>query len=278
MKALIVYKKSTYSFYKDSDINLSQNDLTKLKASDKANTNSIRSVERALEYRQIPYKSVYRADYEEAKDFDFVVAVGGDGTFIEATRCLNGQPILGVNSDTNSSYGNYCRANSDNVQNAIDSVVESKVKIEKRFRIIIKVDGVEHTFPAMNDLLITHASPAGLTRYVLNLDDAEDEEHFCSGMWISTASGSTGAIDSFGGKTQLTYDAILQFKTFGMNRNKAKNCNYVEGWIFEEKFCLTSKMREGKIFVDGQHVEIDFPFNSRLEVSSGKPISFVSNV
>ena len=274
MKVLIVYKKSTYSFYRGSDIKLSPDDLKKLKASDSANTRSIRSVERALEAKRIHYKSVYRADYTEAKDFDFVFSVGGDGTFIEATRCLDDQPILGVNSDVNSSFGNYCRANEKNIYDAIGSVLEGKAKIEKRYRIVIKVNGIEHSFPAMNDLLIHHASPAGLTRYVLD----NGEEHFCSGMWISTASGSTGAIDSFGGLAQFSDSPTLQIKAFGMNRNKVKDCEYAEGWVYESFLGITSKMREGKIFVDGQHVEIDFPFNSRLEVSSGKPICFVSNV
>jgi hypothetical protein len=38
---------------------------------------------------------------------------------------------------------------------------------------------------------------------------------------------------------------------------------------------FVSKMREGKVYVDGRHAILDFPFNSVLEIACGDPIDFL---
>jgi NAD+ kinase len=299
MRVLLVYKRSTYDFYVlNGDVdNLDYHTKKKLQDAHLANQEAILEVEKIIaEHCHFDYKKVYRANVEDAEAFDVVVAVGGDGTFLEASRCITDQYIIGVNSDPNRSYGNYCMG-IDEFRQIMDMYDwANNAEIIERNRMIISINGKEHDFPALNDVLICHACPAGLTRYEISYksdpEDMEDGftkmEHFNSGIWVSTASGSTGAISSFGGleidpnnKDRLHRNVKtfygLQFKAFGMNKNKNTGANE-QDMDFCNAFNFTSKMREGKIYVDGQHVEIDFPYNSNLRLSSGKPLVHIVGV
>jgi NAD+ kinase len=273
MTALIVYKKSTYEFYvlENTDISLSIKDIATLKESHDANQVSIEAVKCALEQLNIDYKVTYRAESSENYDPDIIIAVGGDGTFIEATRAIKDNPIiLGVNSDPRRSHGHYCKANRGNVLEALASIVNGTVGVTTMYRLKFSIDGVEYDFPAMNDLLVHHSSPAGLTNYEIRNDEDVTEEHFCSGIWISSPSGTSGAISSFNGPTLDYHVKSLAFQSYGLN--KVKKDYYLLDRGISKKLTLISKMRDGKIYVDGKHVIIDFPYNSKLEVSSGREI------
>jgi NAD+ kinase len=269
MDTLLVYKKSTYDIYvnEKKGVNLSQGDREMLKVSHDSNAVSIKAVEDALIQLGVCYKKTWRAESFDCRDFlpDLVIAVGGDGTFLEAQRIVHENTIiLGVNSDPGKSYGHYCSANRGNALEAIRSVLNKTATVEKRWRLVLALDGEEHEFPAMNDILIHHSCPAGLTRYLVDNNKAL-EEHFCSGVWVFTPSGQTGAISSFDGPTLFDDSSVLGWKAFGLNKSKKKGYNLETG--ISERLLFTSKMREGMIYVDGQHVQIPFPYNSQLFVS-----------
>lgn len=281
MKALLVYKKSTYDFYvnENNGVNLSDSDIKTLKDSHDKNETSINETEDALRSLGIDYRKTYRAESFDKNSFesiDLVIAVGGDGTFLEASRIVyDNNMILGVNSDPEKSYGHYCVANRSNILQALNSIVDKTADVQVSWRLSFKIDDKCYRFPAMNDLLIHHSCPAGLTRYIITVNDNE-EEHFCSGLWVSSPSGSTGAIRSFGGPLLDDGDCALAYQTFGLNRSKKKRYEYSSG--ITNKVKIVSKMREGKIFVDGQHIQIDFPYNTVLEIEAGDCIRTVKRL
>jgi|SaaInlV_100m_DNA_2_1039680.scaffolds.fasta_scaffold06036_6 NAD+ kinase len=290
MKALLVYKKSTYDFYvvDNEGLNLSSSDIANLKESHDANEVSIRAVESALNQLDIEYEKTYRATGWDLSTFapDLVIAVGGDGTFIEASRIINDSTrILGVNSDPSKSYGNYCKSNRGNILEALQAIQKGEEQIISMPRLRFWLNEKEYDFPAMNDLLIHHACPAGLTRYKVSTSGSmplvskeEFEEHFCSGIWISSPSGTTGATSSFNGpEINLEVPFLIKefaFQSYGLNKREKSDYKLERGVAGYMKFI--SKMREGKIYVDGQHVEIDFPYNSELRISSGYVLRVVS--
>jgi NAD kinase len=59
---------------------------------------SIKAVEDALRILGIDYEKTYRAALWDGKDTfgtpDLIIAVGGDGTFIEASRIAHGDQIM----------------------------------------------------------------------------------------------------------------------------------------------------------------------------------------
>jgi len=277
MTALIVYKKSTYEFYvlENSEMPLSPKDEASLKESHDANQVSIEAVKCALKQLNIDYEITYRAENSNSLDPDIIIAVGGDGTFIEATRAIKNNPvIIGVNSDPRRSHGHYCKATRGNVLEALTAIVNGTVGVTKLYRLKFSIDGKEYDFPAMNDLLIHHSSPAGMTSYSIKNDENLIEDHFCSGIWISSPSGTSGAIASFNGPTLEYHVKSLAFQTYGLNT--IKRDSYLLDKGISNKLTIISKMRDGKIYVDGRHVVIDFPYNSKLEVLADKEIATVT--
>ena len=276
MKALLVYKKSTYEIYvlEQGGVDLNEADKAMLKESHDANSVSIKAVEDALEQLGVEYEKTWRAESFDFKSFspDLVIAVGGDGTFLESQRVVHCDTvILGVNSDPNKSHGHYCSSDRGNVLEAIRAVLNHTVNVEKMWRLILNIDGEEWKFPAMNDILIHHACPAGLTRYMFESKYAT-EEHFCSGIWVCSPSGQTGAIASFDGPR---FDGqSLGWKAFGLNKMKRDDYKMESG--VDSSLTFISKMREGMIYVDGQHVQIPFPYNSMLHVEVGDPVLVVT--
>jgi len=277
MKTLLVYKKSTYEIYvlENKGVDLTCEDKKNLLESHDSNAVSIQAVENALTQLGVEYKKTWRAESFDLDGFspDLVIAVGGDGTFLEAQRVVYRDTIImGVNSDPKKSFGHYCVANRGNVLEAIRAVLDKKAKIEQRWRLALTLDNRVYFFPAMNDILIHHACPAGLTRYIL--DDGDDkEEHFCSGIWVCTPSGQTGAIASFDGPSLYDDSDLLGWKAFGLN--KSKKSAYAKGTGIGKELSFTSKMREGMIYLDGQHVQIPFPYGSELRVQIEDPIDIV---
>jgi NAD+ kinase len=282
MKALLVYKKSTYDFYvaDKSDVDLSEKDRAELKESHDANAVSIKAVEDALNQLGIEYDKTYRAqtwDGRKRKTFgepDLVIAVGGDGTFIEASRIVHEeQIILGINSDPRKSHGHYCCADRGTALEAIRAVVNGTAKIELRWRIVFDISGRAESFPVMNDLLVHHPSPAGLTRYILRSPVHQRQEHFCSGLWVSTPSGQSGALDSFDGPSTYDDACSILFKSCGFVKSRIDEETTISGIV--EKLYVTSKMRDGKIYVDGEHVVLDFPYNTTLSIFPDDEIRIV---
>ena len=283
MKVLIVYKKSTYELYvlENNDVNLTEEGKAQLKEAHDANQVSIDAVKCALNQLELEYDVVYRAESAKGSEYDLVISVGGDGTFLEASRVVEGKTlILGVNSDPSRSFGNYCKANRGNILEVMHSILNKKVKIKNLSRLSFSIDGKQYDFPAMNDLLIHHSSPAGLTSYeITGLEYIggrhETERHFCSGLWVSSPSGTTGAISSFDGPELDLCETSLAFQGYGFNKAKSKNYRLKRG--ISNKLTIVSKMRDGKIFVDGRHVVIDFPYNSVLKVNSNSLMSFIND-
>ena len=63
--------------------------------------------------------------------FDFVFAVGGDGTILHVSKfyAMTKTPVLGINLGR---LGYLSQVKSDNIKHAIDNVFENKYSIEKR--------------------------------------------------------------------------------------------------------------------------------------------------
>jgi NAD+ kinase len=271
MKALLVYKKSTYDMYvtKNSDVDLSSNDKAELLKSHEANAVSIKAVEDALRILGIDYEKTYRAALWDGKDTfgtpDLIIAVGGDGTFIEASRIAHGDQImLGINSDPKKSFGHYCCADKGDALEVIRAVKEGTADIDVRWRIKFDIDGFVHNVPVMNDLLIHHPSPAGLTRYIIHTPNMDRQEHYCSGLWVSTPCGQSGALSSFDGPVTYEDSRSVLFQSCGFIKSKINSDTVLSG--VEDSIYVRSRMRDGKIYVDGQHVVLDFPYNSTLSI------------
>lgn len=204
---------------------------------------------------------------------DLVISIGGDGTFIHASHFLKKTPILGINSAPSSSIGRYCllkfSPGSLEFTEKLKAIVNDEREPVSLDRLLYNLDGEQIPLQSINDALISESNPATLSRYHIAASGLSEFQR-SSGIWITTASGSTAAYQSSGGKSFASPDkngdrsfGYMVREPFAGEKSKLHG-----GQIFEqEKLVITSAMASGSIFIDGDYHQLSFPIGSRLTVS-----------
>jgi len=106
-----------------------------------------------------------------------------------------------------------------------------------------------------------------MSRYYVKVGTIKEEQRN-SGLWIATATGSSGAIKSAGGRLIKLGEKSIQYMPRELYYGFSKTYK-LKGRVLREKPKLevTSLMRSGRIFIDGTHVQLKFPFNATLKVA-----------
>ena len=166
-------------------------------------------------------------------DKDLIIAVGGDGTVLNTSSFIDDSiPLLGVNSDPTKpeeegvrnvkderrSHGALCGATANTIEDIIPKILYGQISpgLRSRIQCLIRSTYTETRLPpALNDILIAHPMPAAVSRFRLTLcngnvassyvtnvhrDELFSFNVWSSGIWVSTATGSTAAIHSAGGQ------------------------------------------------------------------------------
>ncbi|MEZ4703721.1 MAG: hypothetical protein R3A11_00720 [Bdellovibrionota bacterium] len=125
--------------------------------------------------------------------------------------------------------------------------------------------------PALNDVLITNRNPASTSRYLFSLGDIT-EEHRSSGIWVSTAAGSTAAISGAGGVNlpldSTSYQFVIrepyEYRDIQLRlKKKILEADHV--------IQVVSKMRRGSVYIDGSGYRYAFRFGQRLVIDAKAP-------
>ncbi|OGX06869.1 MAG: hypothetical protein A2Z88_05505 [Omnitrophica WOR_2 bacterium GWA2_47_8] len=283
-KALVLYKRSAYSSYfldAQSSLKLAEklipkSNMRSLKLVHTEHYTALAMVEQALKKEGISYIKSNRGQNINYAQFDLVITVGGDGTFLEAARNATKQLVLGVNSSPKWSVGKFCVATAKEFPILIKKVKAGKFKVRKINRLQVKglkkIEGVN----VLNDVLIAHHNPAAMSRYCLSINGITEEQK-SSGIWISTAAGTTGAIHSAGGK--VLPDTSLKFQYFCREPYYGKRNSYrlIKGILAPNQVIkVTSLMREGMVFLDGSRLQSLFHFGQTITIKrSPHPLKII---
>lgn len=274
--ALLLYKKSAYSIYFRKGHPRAEIDRYK-KAHDE-HLMTLTTVERVLHKHGINYSKYARGQKIPYQRYRFVITVGGDGTFLEAARSTNTQVLLGVNSAPGTSVGELCIATQKNFERIIRRIIAGKnVRRDSWQRLRLKLDGLSRPIDCLNDILICHQNPAAVSRYYLSIGNIKEEQR-SSGLWVAAPAGSSGAIQSAGGKilniTEKKFQYMPRELYQGVNPRYRLRGGVLAGG---QTIKMTSLMHDGKVFVDGMHVQLAFPFNATLNISlSPKPVKVIT--
>ncbi len=268
-KILLVYKLSSLSVAGKLSSRIRH--TPRFQANHQAHYASLRAVESILKERGLKYQKRTRsASGKDKGAYGLIITVGGDGTLLDAARGLGPRQILlGVNSDPRWSVGQFCCCNASNFSRALERVLAGKADICKLYKLKLRLqDGkISRTVECLNDALICHANPAAMSRYSLRIGNVI-EDHRSSGMWFSTAAGSTGAMLSAGGRRMPLTSKDIQYRTRELYRSRGTHYRLTGGMIAPgKKASLTSMMPRGRIFVDGAHVKFPFTYGSHAEIS-----------
>lgn len=200
---------------------------------------------------------------EDLVSADLIITIGGDGTFLTVARHVGTTPLFGVNSSPSTSTGHYCAATAATFASRLEDVVAKRVTASSLTRIAVDVDGVSVPLSALNDVLFAHRTPVASTRYALRLGE-QSELQLSSGMWVATASGSTGALQSAGGSVMELDDERLQYRVREPYMRGATRPTLLGG--FCDALEIVSRNDKNALFLDGHPEPIAVPFGARAQV------------
>ena len=220
VRVLLVYKQSTLtrlgSEVLEKLMNAGVTDCDRLKSAHNQHHSVLDDVRHAIGNRLVAERWVGDCTKTDCDQVDLVVCVGGDGTVFGVQRWLSNQPLLAVNSDPQRSVGHVTCLTVDAVAATLAAWEADKAQEELLPRLQVCISdknypscGINHPF--LNDCLFTNQNPAEMTRYRLE-NPKGSELQYSSGVWVSTAAGSTAAIASAGfGATYEDHVAALLY-------------------------------------------------------------------
>ncbi len=219
--------------------------------------------------------------YKRDKDFsdinnnnDLWISLGGDGTFLHCSHKFKKVPILGINSSPQTSVGHYCKFSLFSQKRSfIDhlyQIEQNRVQPQKLDRLVLSLGGKKLSVPILNDILISEKNPASISFYLLCLNKIK-QWHKSSGIWISTANGSSAAFKSAGGKPFKGHNSLKK-RQFAFRVRELYSCSEkkaITEKILSEKdeFQIISGMVTGSIFIDGFKNHFAFSPGNRLRIS-----------
>jgi NAD+ kinase len=270
---IVVAKRTAYRRFtqEDQDARVTRllkiNDPTvrRMRASHEAHEGTMREVASALEKVGAKATWVRRAHAPfDAREADLVVTVGGDGTLLAASHQVDDVPILGINSAPSSSVGFFCGAKKGHVLDSIERGLAGRLRKVVLARMLVSINEKVIASRVLNEALFCHASPAATSCYILHIGD-EEEEQKSSGFWIGPAAGSTAAQHSAGGRILPLTSQRLQLVVREPYTPAGDHLRMTRVLIGEgEELLVRSKMRQGKLFLDGPHDETDFRMGDTL--------------
>jgi NAD+ kinase len=279
MNLLVVHKISRYQQVvlgdhpPEIDALVESNDhlIARLKRSHDAHERSLEQVREVLTRHQIEHEVHPRGQISDPERFDLVVSVGGDGTVLELSHGLSQTPILGINSDPEASVGYFCAGTAERFEDFVTRSIEGTWEPNRLRRFSLTINDKLQTEPALNDVLVCHANPAALSSYTLKIDDIEESQR-SSGLWLSTPAGSTGAIRSAGGLVLPIRSQNLQFlvrEPYPLRQGAYKLLKGIRS--MDTSLEITSRMMDGRVFLDGPYISYDFQLGDRIRLNSKAP-------
>ncbi len=273
-RVLVVYKKDAYQQYlqEQQDPHLvrllrkGHPDVLDMQRAHAIHEEAIEAVTHTLRTFPVDFDLAYRADLKVTRRYDLVVSVGGDGTFLQAARSVQRTPLLGVNSDPGRSEAVFCAAGRRTFPGLCRLALEGRLPALRLFRLALALNGKVLPQRAINDVLLVHDDPATMSRYRLSIGHREEFQK-SSGLWISTAAGSSSAALAAGG-VRLPWGAKrFQYRPRELYRGRLSRYRLTGGVLAPPtRVSVTWLMRRGSAFIDGPHVRVPLCFADRLEI------------
>ncbi|MCK5821667.1 MAG: NAD kinase [Bacteroidales bacterium] len=138
------------------------------------------------------------------EDADFMLSIGGDGTFLEAVSYVRdkGIPVAGINAGR---LGFLADIAQEAISKALDSILLGLYKVEERTLLELKSDQDlfgEFSF-ALNEITIHKRDDSSMIKLHAYLNDEFLNTYWADGLIVSTPTGSTAYSLSVGGPIVL---------------------------------------------------------------------------
>jgi NAD+ kinase len=268
MTTILVTKRSVWEQYnRERELfgNISKASLKRMHDSHLRHRRMVDEVAGELKRLKIKYWLVEGADISfKTQPGDEVVCVGGDGTVLSSSHnCGPGVDLMAINSDPLLSKGRLCNAIFADVRHILDK----KRKVTLIPRMQVEVDGQVVSKRVLNEALFSHTCPAAMTRF------SEGKTRYaCSGMWVGTGAGSTGAIKSAGGEVLPIGSKLLQ----AVIREPFDHPDGKTISTVDHKFKFTSKTADATLYLDGPFLRVPVGFDQTMRFTqSPEPLRMI---
>lgn len=279
-EVLVVYKKSQLRLALEKRNSRIQRlvrrgdpSVEPMRAAHEAHEATLVEVERALRAAGVGWSKVYRARLRPAmtERRQLIISVGGDGTLLDASHKVGTTPTLGVNSDTAHSVGFLCAAHRGTFSALLEAILAGRLKATVVRRLGGAIDDTPLPFPVLNDVLVAHKNPAATSRVLVEHHGVVEDQK-SSGIWVSTGAGSSAAMSSAGGEIVGLADARAQVRVREPFMADGPRLKLASLWLEDGgEVKVTSKMREGRVYLDGPHEVLHLPMGARLTLHLRAP-------
>lgn len=292
MRVLVVSKTPTldvlgeYVRKKVDDEKLSSTYLEKMQRGYDDHKRTLDALHFSLRQYGVEYMDVRSQTYwPEIKDFDAVIAVGGDGTVLDASHHIDDStvPMIGLRSSP-LSVGYLCSANIDEIDGIVQSIKNGLLKVVEVSRLQAVIFSLNEnrkvvTEPVLNDFLYCNANPAATTRYKINVEGISETQK-SSGIWFSTAAGSSAAILCAGGEQVPITQRDFQFSVRELYVSSLDGKSVRQGFFDPEKqsIMIENLCESAMLALDGHHRSYMLSFGDQVQFQRAKSLSLVTGV
>lgn len=145
------------------------------------------------------YTRLYNSIENAPDDVDFLISIGGDGTFLESLRYLKDFkiPVIGLNSGR---LGFLANISKEEIGDAVEAIFGGNFSLEERSMLQLKTknNDFEEINYALNDITIQKNDTVMISVDTF-LDDEFLNTYWTDGLIVSTPTGSTAYSLSVGG-------------------------------------------------------------------------------
>jgi nicotinamide-nucleotide adenylyltransferase len=168
-----------------------------------------------LDFQIVKEKYICNVDLNQ---FELIISLGGDGTFLDVAKKVKNQIIMGINSEPGQSVGHMTRFNLQNLLPTLENMQLGLYNFELWDRLSVSINGVSLPFLALNEILVAKLNLYQTSKLQISLDTLQGN-CFGNGILVSTKMGSTAFYKSAGGapfdSPNFAYTMILPFQISG---------------------------------------------------------------
>ncbi len=240
---------------------------------------TLQLVKKILKKHKIKYHLANRDFLNEIKfhNHKFVLAVGGDGTFLRAAQFIKHQLIFGINADVKSKEGFFMQSSRKDFESKLKKIINNKFEIKKLPRLETYIDNKKIDSYALNEYYIGAKKGYHAAKYVIELDKKK-ERHKSSGVLVATPAGSYAWASACFNKKLSLNSKNFQFVVREPYEGRVfKNYKLKYGILKKgQKLKIYSEMLDGVIVADSVGKEFAFKNGSKSVVKmSNNPLNLV---
>jgi NAD+ kinase len=197
---------------------------------------------------------------------DIVVALGGDGTILNAVHEFPGVPVLGLNFG---GLGYLSSVEEKDFATALEMLAAGKFRVSERSALAVSRPGEAPVAVALNDIVVMREMSGHASALDLKVDGRDATRYMADGIIVATPTGSTAYSLSAGGPVLMPDSASFVVTPMNPHALGVRPMVVSDGARFTVTSCPRADVEAEKlgVYADGKNV---FLLEGRASVEISK--------